>query len=55
MVINKIVKMIDTMQNGRHALGTRKYIDLYYKEYGSKNKSFLELYFESKLKSLHRL
>ena len=55
MVINKIVKMIDTMQNGMHALGTRKYIDLYYKEYGSTNKSFLELYFESKLKSLHRL
>ena len=29
MVINKIVKMIDTMQNGMHALGTRNYIDFY--------------------------
>ena len=54
-ILTKVIKMIDTMQTGHHALGTRKYIDLFYITYGSTNKSFLELYFESKLKSLHRL
>jgi hypothetical protein len=54
-VLLKVVKMIDTIQNGYHALGTKNYIDLYYKQYGTEKKEFIEKYFDSKVKSLHRL
>ena len=54
-ILPKVIRMIDTMQNGYHALGVRNYIDLYYKQYGKSKQSFIELYYKSKLKSLHRL
>jgi len=54
-VLLKVIKMIDTIQTGPHALGTKNYIDLYYKQYGTEKREFIEKYFNSKVKFLHRL
>lgn len=48
MVIEKLFKVIDSMDNLEHMVGVRNYIDLYYKQYGIKNKSLIEIYFKTR-------
>jgi len=52
--MKKLIKVIESIKNETHILGTRRYIDLYYKRYGEKNKGIVELYFNKTIKVLKK-
>jgi len=52
MVVVKLFKVIDSMTSIRHIDGVRKYIDLYYQQFGEKNKQVIEIYFKTRMKLL---
>ena len=49
----KVFKVIQSMSKREHIKTTRKYIDLWYQNYGTENKQFIELYFKSKSKEIN--
>ena len=53
-VLDKLLKVINSMTSRDHIDGTRRYIDLYYKKFGQKHRSFVEVYFKSKIKILKK-
>lgn len=48
MVVRKLLKVIDSMEKVEHMEGVRRYIDLYYKQYGLQNKGLVEIYFRTR-------
>lgn len=52
MVVVKLFKVIDSMTSNDHIDGVRNYIDLYYQQFGEKNKQIIEIYFKTRLKLL---
>jgi len=51
IIFEKMIKVLRVIKsiNSREQFGpTRKYIDLWYKRYGTENKNIIELYFKSK-------
>jgi len=54
-ILIKILKMIESTRDSKQGLGTRNYIDLYYKQYGTKHKTYIEEVFQSKIKSFYTL
>jgi hypothetical protein len=48
MAIGKLFKVIDSMSDRDHIPAVRKYIDLYYKMYGTVNKGIIEVYFKTR-------
>ncbi len=46
--MEKLLKVIDSMNKPEHMKGVRRYIDLYYQEYGLQNKGILEIYFRTR-------
>jgi len=53
--ITKIIKMIDSTQNSVQGIGTRNYIDLYYRQFGTSKKEYIESVFSNKIKSFYTL
>ena len=53
-VIKKLLKVIESTTKLDHIEGTRRYIDLYYKQYGNVNKGIIELYFKKQVKSIKK-
>lgn len=49
----KLIAVIKSMKNSIEIPATRKYIDLYYKKNGDKQKEMIEYYFKVKRKGLH--
>jgi|14BtaG_2_1085337.scaffolds.fasta_scaffold56768_3 hypothetical protein len=54
-VLTKIIKMIDSTQNSIQGLATRNYIDLYYRQFGTSKKEYIETVFRNKIKSFYTL
>jgi len=54
VVVNKLLKVIDSMTSRDHIEGTRRYINLYYRFVGEKHKSFVEIYFKSRIRLLKK-
>jgi len=54
VVVNKLLKVIDSMTSRDHIEGTRRYIDLYYRMVGEKHRGFVEVYFKSRVKLLKK-
>jgi len=48
--MKKLLKVIESTTKLDHIEGTRRYIDLYYKQYGELNKGIIELYFKKQIK-----
>lgn len=48
IAIQKLFKVIDSIEKPEHIVGVRSYIDLYYKEYGIQNKGLIEIYFRTR-------
>lgn len=48
MVIQKLFKVIDSMDKVEHIYGVRNYIDSYYNLYGLQNKGIIEIYFRTR-------
>lgn len=48
MAIQKLIKVIDSMEKIEHIRGVRNYIDLHYKIYGLQNKGLIEIYFRTR-------
>ena len=48
MVIQKLFKVIDSMEKIEHIIGVRNYINLYYQMYGTQNKGLIEIYFRTR-------
>jgi hypothetical protein len=48
MVVEKLFKVIDSMDNLEHMVGVRNYIDLYYRMYGTQYKGLVEVYFRTR-------
>lgn len=46
--MKKLLLVIKSMQNQEQIPATRRYIDLWYKKYGTKNKELIEIYFKSR-------
>jgi len=46
--MKKLLLVIRSMNSYEQIPATRKYIDLWYKKYGTKNKELIEIYFKSK-------
>jgi hypothetical protein len=47
-VIQKLFKVIDSMDKAEHIYGVRNYLDSYYKLYGLQNKGIIEIYFRTR-------
>jgi Iap family predicted aminopeptidase len=47
-LMKKLVRVIKSVQNAEQLYSARNYIDLWYKSYGEKHKTIIELYFKSK-------
>lgn len=47
-LMKKLVRVIKSVKNVEQLDSTRNYIDLWYKSYGEKHKTIIELYFKSK-------
>ena len=54
-MITKIIKMIDSTQNSVQGIGTRNYIDLYYRQFGTSKKEYIDSVFSNKIKSFYTL
>ena len=50
--MKKLLKVINSMSNILQIDATRKYIDLYYKQFGEARKDVIEYYFRNKKKNL---
>jgi len=48
IAIEKLLKVIDSIEKEEHILGVRNYIDLYYQMYGLQNKNLIEIYFRTR-------
>ena len=48
--MKKLLKVIESTTKLNHIEGTRRYIDLYYKQYGELNKGIIELYFKKQIR-----
>jgi hypothetical protein len=48
-VMDKLLKVIESTTKIHHIDGTRRYIDLYYKQHGELNKGIIEIYFKKQL------
>lgn len=48
MVAQKLLKVIDSMDNREQIRAVRNYIDLYYRLYGTQNKGIIEIYFRTR-------
>ena len=46
-ILQKVIKVIQTTENREQMLSTKKYINLYYKLHGTKNKWIIESYVKS--------
>ncbi len=55
VIATKIIKMIDSTQNSIQGLATRNYIDLYYIQFGTSKKEYIESVFSNKIKSFYTL
>jgi len=53
-VMKKLLKVIESTTKLNHIDGTRRYIDLYYKQYGNLNRGIIELYFKKQVKSIKK-
>lgn len=47
-IMKKLLLVIKSMNSQEQIPATRKYIDLWYRRYGTKNKQLIEIYFKSK-------
>ena len=54
VVVNKLLKVIDSMTSRNHIEGTRRYINLYYQMAGEKHRGFVEVYFKSRIRLLKK-
>jgi hypothetical protein len=48
MVAQKLLKVIDSMDNREQIRAVRNYINLYYKVYGTQHKGIIEIYFKTR-------
>jgi len=48
MVAEKLLKVIDSIDNREQIRAVRNYIDLYYKMYGTQYKGLIEVYFKTR-------
>jgi len=48
MVMRKLLKVIDSMNSYEQIPAVRKYIELYYKMYGTQYKGLIEVYFKTR-------
>jgi hypothetical protein len=48
IIVRKLLKVIDSISSKDHILAVRRYIDLYYKLYGTENKGIIEIYFRTR-------
>jgi len=48
MVAEKLLKVIDSIDNREQIRAVRNYIDLYYKIYGTQYKGLIEVYFKTR-------
>ena len=48
MVAEKLLKVIDSIDNREQIRAVRNYIDLYYKIYGTQHKGLIEVYFKTR-------
>ena len=46
--MEKLLKVIDSIEKPEHVNGVRRYLDLYYQQYGLQNKGILEIYFRTR-------
>ena len=46
--MEKLLKVVDSMEKPEHMIGVRRYLDLYYQQYGLQNKGILEIYFRTR-------
>ncbi len=46
-ILRKVIKVIQSTKNREQMLNTKKYINLYYKLHGTKNKWIIESYVKS--------
>ena len=53
--MKKLLKVINSMSNILQIDATRKYIDLYYKQFGETRKDVIEYYFRNKKKKFEEL
>jgi hypothetical protein len=53
-LVKKLISVIESMTSILHIDATKRYIDLYFKQYGNKNKVIVELYFNRKVKELRK-
>lgn len=44
----KLIKVIDSIDNEKQIITVRKYINQYYKMYGTKNKNLIEIYLKTR-------
>lgn len=51
-LVKKLIKVIESMTSILHIDGTQRYMDLYFKQYGTRNKVIVELYFKKKVKDI---
>lgn len=51
-IMKKLLLVIRSMNNQEQIPATRRYIDLWYRKYGTKNKELVEIYFKSKKSEL---
>ena len=51
-LMKKLIRVIESMTNPAHVVGTRNYINFYYRQYGIKNKPIIEMYYNVKVKKL---
>jgi len=47
-IMKKLLRVIKSMKKREHIDATRRYIDLWYKNYGENHKNLIEIYFKSK-------
>jgi len=53
--MKKLLKVINSMSNILQIDATRKYIDLYYKQFGETRKDLIEYYFRNKKKRFKKI
>jgi phosphorylcholine metabolism protein LicD len=51
-IMKKLLLVIQSINSTQQIPATRKYIDLWYRKYGTKNKELVEIYFKSKKSEL---